>query len=55
MAEPRALPKIERLRFLEISATPGRPYRRLDWTDEQWAEYLRGWNAGQREGQGWLL
>ncbi len=55
MADPYVLPMIERLVVLEISATPGRPYRRLDWSDEQYAEYLRGWNEGQRRGQGWML
>lgn len=46
---------IKRLIVLEINPHPGRPYRRPGWSDEEYAEYLRGWNVGQRGGQGWML
>ena len=53
--KPWRLPEIERLIFLEITAYPGRPYRRPWWSDEEYAEYLRGWNDGLRRGQAVLL
>jgi len=46
---------VPRLRFLELNPHPGRPYRRPTWSDEEYAEYLRGWNEGRRGGQGVLL
>lgn len=56
MAEPWVPPVIKRLIVLEINPHPERPYRRLGWSDEEYAEYLLGWNEGQpRPNQGVML